>query len=132
MGAARGASGDRDVTRFFSQAALLARRSAPGARAARASGAERRARRTTLLQHRVQTMSTAPKRIRKQYVNSEYPLVIMRFEDGHEIKVYKGTGKEFDAYPGETIKLLAMYDPTSHDRELVDTKKSDDFPDAAE
>ena len=47
------------------------------------------------------------KRIRKQYVNSDYPLVIMRFEDGHEIKVYKGTGKEFDAYPGETIKLLA-------------------------
>ena len=77
-------------------------------------------------------MSTAPRRIRKQYVNSEYPLVIMRFEDGHEIKVYKGTGKEFDAYPGETIKLLAMYDPTSPDRELVDTKKSDDFPDAAE
>ena len=32
-------------------------------------------------------MSTAPKRVRKQYVNSDYPLVIMRFEDGHEIKV---------------------------------------------
>src|SRR5437588_1971924 len=70
------------------------------------------------------------KRIRKQYVNSDYPLVIMRFEDGHEIKVYKGTGKEFDAYPGETIKLLAMYDPTSSDRELVETRKSDDFQDA--
>ena len=39
-----------------------------------------------------------PKRIRKQYVNNDYPLVIMRFEDGHEIKVYKGTGKEFDAW----------------------------------
>jgi hypothetical protein len=75
-------------------------------------------------------MSTAPKRVRKQYTNREYPLVIMRFEDGHEIKVYKDTGKEFDAYPGETVKLLAMYDPTSHDRELVDTRKSDDFDDA--
>jgi hypothetical protein len=71
-----------------------------------------------------------PKRVRKQYTNTEYPLIIMRFEDGHEIKVYKGTGKEFDAYPGETIKLLAMYDPTSHDRELVESRKSDDFSDA--
>jgi hypothetical protein len=75
-------------------------------------------------------MSTRPKRIRKQYRNSEYPLVIMRFEDGHEIKVYKGTGKEFDCYPGETIKLLAMYDPTSHDRELIESRKSDNFEDA--
>jgi hypothetical protein len=70
------------------------------------------------------------KRIRKQYKNSDYPLIIMRFEDGHEIKVYQGTGKEFDAYPGETIKLLAMYDPTSHDRELVEARKADSFPDA--
>lgn len=77
-------------------------------------------------------MSTRPQRIRKQYTNSEYPLVIMRFEDGHEIKVYKGTGKEFDAYPGETVKLLAMYDPTTHDRELVDTRRADDFQDAAD
>jgi hypothetical protein len=77
-------------------------------------------------------MSARPKRIRKQYVNADYPLVIMRFEDGHEIKVYKGTGKEFDAYPGETIKLLAMYDPTSHDRELIESRKSDDFADIQE
>ena len=72
----------------------------------------------------------APQKMRKQYRNTDYPLIIMRFEDGHEIKVYKGTGKEFDAYPGETIKLLAMYDPTSHDRELVEARRSDDFPDA--
>ncbi len=77
-------------------------------------------------------MSIRPKRIRKQYTNREYPLVIMRFEDGHEIKVYKGTGKEFDSYPGETVKLLAMFDPTSHDRELVDTRKTEEFDDAAD
>ncbi len=77
-------------------------------------------------------MSTAPKRVRKQYMNDSYPLALLRFEDGHEIKVYKGTGKEFDCYPGETIKILALYDPTSTERELVATKKSDDFPDAAE
>ena len=75
-------------------------------------------------------MTTRPKRVRKQYTNREYPLVIMRFEDGHEIKVYKGTGKQFDAYPGETVKLLAMFDPTSHDRELVDTRKTEDFENA--
>ena len=77
-------------------------------------------------------MSTAPKRVRKQYMNDSYPLALLRFEDGHEIKVYKGTGKEFDCYPGETIKILALYDPTSTERELVATRKSDDFPDAAE
>ena len=75
-------------------------------------------------------MATAPKRVRKQYVNSDHPLVLLRFEDGHEIKVYKGTGKQFDAYPGETVKLLAMYDPTSHDRELVDTRKTEEFENA--
>jgi hypothetical protein len=74
------------------------------------------------------TGNRAPKKIRKQYTNSDYPLIIMRFEDGHEIKVYKDTGKEFDAYPGEKIKLLAMYDPTSKDWELVETRKADDFP----
>ena len=77
-------------------------------------------------------MSNAPKRVRKQYTNESYPLALLRFEDGHEIKVYKGTGKEFDCYPGETIKVMAMYDPTSTERELVATRKSDDFPDAAE
>ena len=68
-----------------------------------------------------------PKRIRKTYTNSQYPLVVMRFEDGHEIKVYKGSGKEFDAWPGETIKLLAMYDPSSHERELIEARKADEF-----
>ena len=74
--------------------------------------------------------SKPPKKIRKQYENTEYPLVILRFEDGHEIKVYKGTGKQFDAWPGETIKILAMYDPTSHDRELVEARKADLFNDS--
>ncbi len=71
--------------------------------------------------------SRQPQKMRKQYVNKQYPLVIMRFEDGHEIKVYQNTGKQFDAWPGETIKLLAMYDPSSHDRELIEARKADDF-----
>ncbi|GJG85608.1 hypothetical protein tb265_07890 [Gemmatimonadetes bacterium T265] len=77
-------------------------------------------------------MATAPKRVRKQYVNRDYPLVLLRFEDGHEIKVYQGTGKEFDAYPGETVRVLAMYDPTSSNRELVASRKTEEFEDAAE
>jgi hypothetical protein len=71
-----------------------------------------------------------PKRIRKQYTNSEYPLIVMRFEDGHEIKVYRNTGKEFDTYPGETVKLLAIHDPASTEWELIESRKSDDFDDA--
>lgn len=74
--------------------------------------------------------SRAPQKVRKQYENTEHPMVIMRFEDGHEIKVYKDTRKEFDVWPGETIKLLALHDPTSNDRELIESRRSDDFPDA--
>lgn len=75
-------------------------------------------------------MPTPPKKLRKTYTNSEHPLVILRFEDGHEIAVKKGAGKSFDAYSGETIKVLAVYDHTSGERELVASKKADDFTDA--
>ena len=75
-------------------------------------------------------MPKPPKKLRKQYTNSEHPLVILRFEDGHEIKVKKGEGRSFDCYGGETIKVLAIYDRTSGERELVKSRKADDFPDA--
>jgi len=75
-------------------------------------------------------MPAAPKKLRKQYVNSEHPVVVLRFEDGHEIIVKKGNGKTFDAYAGETIKVLAIYDKTSGERELVESRKADEFPDA--
>ena len=75
-------------------------------------------------------MPSAPKKLRKQYVNSEHPVVILRFEDGHEIVVKKGGGKTFDAYAGETIKVLAVYDKTSGERELVESRKADEFADA--
>ena len=75
-------------------------------------------------------MPSAPKKLRKQYVNSEHPVVVLRFEDGHEIIVKKGGGKTFDAYAGETIKVLAVYDKTSGERELVESRKADEFPDA--
>ena len=73
-----------------------------------------------------------PDKLRKQYTNSDYPTVVLRFEDGHEIKVSKGTGKRFDAWSGETIKLLALYDPTSGERELIESRRADEFDDAPE
>ena len=75
-------------------------------------------------------MPSAPRKLRKQYVNSEHPVVVLRFEDGHEIIVKKGGGKTFDAYAGETIKVLAIYDQTSGERELVESRKADEFADA--
>jgi hypothetical protein len=74
--------------------------------------------------------SHPPKKLRKQYSNTAYPLIILKFEDGHEIKVYQNTGKVFDVWSGETIKIMAVYDPTSKEWELVESKKSDAFDDA--
>ena len=71
-----------------------------------------------------------PKKIRKQYRNVDFPTVVLRFEDGHEIRVDKGRGKQFDAWPGETIKLLAVYDPTSGERELIEARRADAVEDA--
>jgi hypothetical protein len=71
-----------------------------------------------------------PKKLRKQFSNTTYPMVVLKFEDGHEIKVYQDTGKVFDAWPGETIKVMAVFDPTSKEWELVESKKSDTFDDA--
>jgi len=75
-------------------------------------------------------MSKAPSKIRKAYVNSSHPLVCLRFEDGHEIKVYRNTVKTFDAYGGEVIKVLAVYDDTAKERELIQSIRADELPDA--
>jgi hypothetical protein len=75
-------------------------------------------------------MPPAPAKLRKAYVNLDHPQVLLRFEDGHEIRVAKGTVKTFDAYPGEVVKVLAVYDPTSSDRELIESVRTDDLPDA--
>jgi hypothetical protein len=77
-------------------------------------------------------MSQKPRKLRKQYVNNDHPLVMLRFEDGHEIKVYQGTGKTFDVWSGENVKILASYDPTSNERELVESRRADAFEDVPE
>ena len=75
-------------------------------------------------------MPPVPARLRKAYVNTDHPLVLLRFEDGHEIRVARGTVKTFDAYAGEIIKVVAVYDPTSIERDLLDTVRPEELPDA--
>lgn len=70
-----------------------------------------------------------PIKVRKQYSNTKYPNVLLRFEDGHEIEVPKGVTKSFDAWEGERIKILAIWDPTSSEREKVDTLRAEQFDD---
>lgn len=76
-------------------------------------------------------MPRRAEKIRRQYKNSEYPHVVLRFEDGHEINIPKGAAKSFDAYVGERIKILAIYDPTANEREKVDTLRAEQFEDAS-
>ena len=75
-------------------------------------------------------MPPRAEKVRKQYANKEYPHVILRFEDGHEIHIPKGVAKSFDCYVGERIKILAEYDPTAKEREKVDTLRAEQFEDA--
>ena len=75
-------------------------------------------------------MPQPPQKLRKQFLNNQYPNVVLKFEDGHEIVIKRGTGKTFDCYAGENVKLLAVYDPDARERDLVETRKADDFPNA--
>ena len=68
-----------------------------------------------------------PPKTRRRYVNTEYPTVVLRFEDGHEIRIRKGRGKSFEGYDGERIKIIAIYDPTSEERVVVATLKAEEF-----
>lgn len=75
-------------------------------------------------------MPNRPSTLRKQYVNTQYPNVVLRFEDGHEIVVKRGIGKTFDIFAGETVRILAVFDPEARERELVATRKAEEFDDA--
>jgi hypothetical protein len=70
------------------------------------------------------------RRLRRRYVNEKYPSVLLRFEDGHEIRLAKGEGKAFDAFAGEIIKVVVVWDPTSSEREVVSVMKAEQFPEA--
>lgn len=75
-------------------------------------------------------MPQPAKKLRKQYVNNDFPTAVLRFEDGHEIQIKRGTGKAFDCFAGENVKILAVFDPDARERDLMDTKRADDFDDA--
>ena len=65
--------------------------------------------------------------LRRKYANAKYPLVVLRFEDGHEIQLKRGEGKSFDAYAGETIKVVVLWDPAAGDREVIAVMKAEQF-----
>ena len=50
---------------------------------------------------------------------------MLRFEDGHEISLKKGEGKTFDAYAGETIKVVVVWDASAGDREVIAVLKAE-------
>ena len=70
------------------------------------------------------------RRIRRRYTNASYPLVLLRFEDGHEIRLTRGDAKTFDAFAGETIKVVVVWDPSSNDREVISVMKAEQFEEA--
>lgn len=65
--------------------------------------------------------------LRRRYANERYPLVVLRFEDGHEIRLKRGEGKSFDAYAGETVKVLVEWDASAREREVISVLKAEQF-----
>jgi hypothetical protein len=55
---------------------------------------------------------------------------VLRFEDGHEIRLKKGEGKSFDAYAGETVKVLVEWDASARDREVISVLKAEQLEEA--
>lgn len=70
------------------------------------------------------------RRLRRRYANIKYPLVVLKFEDGHEIRLKKGQGKAFDAFSGETVKVVVLWDPTAEEREVIAVMKAEQFEEA--
>ena len=69
-------------------------------------------------------------KLRKAYVNLNYPQVVLRFEDGHEIRIRQGKVKTFDAYAGEVIRVVAVFDDSGRERDLLESVRAEDLPDA--
>ena len=69
-------------------------------------------------------------RLRRRYTNEKYPLVALKFEDGHEIRLKRGESKTFDAYAGERIKVVVLWDPTADEREVISVLKAEQFEEA--
>ena len=63
-------------------------------------------------------------------MNTKYPLVALKFEDGHEIRFKQGEGKTFDAFAGERIKIVVLWHPAAGEREVVSVLKAEQFEEA--
>ena len=75
-------------------------------------------------------MPSAGAKLRKAYVNLNYPFVILRFEDGHDIRIAQGKVKTFDAYTGEVIRVVAIFDSEAKERDLLESLRAEELPDA--
>jgi hypothetical protein len=71
-----------------------------------------------------------PVRLRKHYVNPVRATVLLRFDDGHEIRIPQGKAASFDLWAGELVTIVALWDPTINERELLERRRAEDFPDA--
>ncbi len=71
-----------------------------------------------------------PEKLRKRYHNTVRATVLLRFEDGHEIRVPEAEGRSFDCWAGETITIVALWDPSANERELLERRKAEGFEDA--
>ena len=84
---------------------------------------------------RLRTMNSPvnrpPRKLRQRYSITTCPMVELMFEDGHGITICRNSGEVFDVWSDETIKAMTVYDPTSNDGKLLETKKSDAFHDAS-
>lgn len=67
------------------------------------------------------------RRLRRRYTNARYPLVMLRFEDGHEIQMKRGESRSFDAFAGERIKVVVLWDASANEREVVASLKAEEF-----
>ncbi len=53
--------------------------------------------------------------------------MILRFEDGHEIRLTQGQAKAFDAFAGEAVKVVVLWDASANERETVAVKRAEEF-----
>jgi hypothetical protein len=80
--------------------------------------------------HLSATRPGKPEKLRKRYSNTVRATVLLRFEDGHEIRVPETEGRSFDCWAGETITIVALWDPSVNERELLERRKAEAFEDA--
>ena len=67
-------------------------------------------------------MTSPGAKLRKAYDNLNYPYVILR--------IAQGKVKTFDAYTGEVIRVVAIFDTEAKERDLLESLRAEELPDA--